>query len=128
MSLNNGIKTKIWGPKCWFYLHSVTMGYPFKEPSKQKQNEYRQFFKFVGKTLPCGLCRTSYEQFIKKKPFSSTVMKNRKSLVNHLFIIHNLVNKKLKCKQLERSKFNKMYNYYDKFRSKGCSKKSLGCH
>lgn len=125
---SNGLKTKDWGPVAWKYLHFVSLGYPVRNPSKQKQREYRQFFKFVGKTLPCGLCRDSYEKFIKKHPFTDKVMKTRRSFAYHVFMIHNLVNKKLQCKQLPKSEFAKMYNYYDSYRSKGCKIGAMGCH
>lgn len=129
MTNNNGLKTKIFGPPMWKSLHFTSMGYPEKNIPVSKQKKYKRFFTSVGDTLPCGLCRTSYKQFIKDHPFDEKVMSSRKNLAFHLFKIHNLVNKKLGCKQLPKKDFMKMYNHYDSFRSKsGCRKSALGCH
>jgi hypothetical protein len=122
----NGMRTLVWGKKFWTSLHFVTMGYP-KKPSASDKRNYATYFKLTGDILPCGLCSVSYKKFLKSHPFDSKVMKNRRNLVYHLFKIRNLVNKKLGSKLLKRSDFPKMYNNYDKHRSKGCKKTALGC-
>lgn len=128
MSLaNKGMKTKEWGPYAWKTYHFFAMGYPVKNPTLKKQREYSKFYKYFGDTLPCGLCRDSYKKFIKELPFTDKVLESRKNLFYHTLKIHNLVNKKLNCKVLKKDEFFKMYKQYDSSRSKGCSKKALGC-
>ena len=64
-SKNPNLRTKAWGGPAWFYITCVAMGYPEKNPTKKQQNEYKKFYVSVGKTLPCCLCRESYDKFIK---------------------------------------------------------------
>jgi hypothetical protein len=94
--INNGLMTNIWGPPSWKFLHCVTFGYPV-DPDLDKKNEYKQFFTLVGGILPCGACRESYKSFIKDGDTELTdeVMKNRTTLSEWLYKIHNRVNDKL---------------------------------
>ena len=66
---NNGMMTKVWGPPGWLFLHCVAFGYPVKVSKwdysdNLKRMEYRNFFKNVGKILPCRYCRESYDKFL----------------------------------------------------------------
>lgn len=93
---NNGLMTKIWGPSTWVALHSISFGYPL-EPSDEQKKSYKEFFKLVGDVLPCRYCRDSYKQFIitKGTELNDDVMKNRHTLTEWLYNIHQAVNNKL---------------------------------
>ena len=97
----NGLMVSVWGPVGWKYLHSVAYGYPVNPleydaknglASGTTENNYKIFFTFVGKTLPCGLCRESYAKFITENPIRA---KSRDELTRWLWEIHNMVNEKL---------------------------------
>lgn len=124
---NPNMRTKAWGPPAWFFMTCVAMGYPSKNPTKLQKSYYRNFFKYVGKTLPCSLCRTSFAKFTKELPLTDKVLSSRRSLVIWLFKIHNKVNKKLKCKVLNKHDMDKKYKWYNQFRATTCSKKVGGC-
>ena len=126
-SNNPNLRTKAWGPPAWFYITCVAMGYPDKNPTKKQRREYKKFYVSVGKTLPCCLCRESYEKFLKQLPLTSKVLSSRKNLVHWLFKIHNKVNKKLKCKVLKKKQLDKKYKWYENFRAVSCSPKLGGC-
>ena len=86
--------TRFWGPDGWRLLHSITIGYPEKPSSEDKQL-YSVFFKILKYVLPCIYCRRSYEQYINELPIEP-FLKNKKSLSEWLYHIHNKVNAKLR--------------------------------
>lgn len=122
----NGIKTLRFGPSAWKAIHFTAIGYPIKPTNKQKA-DYRKYLKYVALTLPCGLCRISFIRFLKENPMTDKIMSNRRSFFYFTLLLHNLVNIKLGCKILPVKLFRKMYNNYDKHRSKSCSPTALGC-
>jgi len=98
---NNGLTVSTWGPVGWVYIHSVSFGYPVSpsdfdikngNPIGTTENNYRMFFKFVGKTLPCKFCRNSYDKFTAEIPIR---LESRDALTHWLWEIHNKVNGKL---------------------------------
>lgn len=93
---NNGMMTTLWGPSAWIFIHSVGHGYPL-EPSQDHKNNYRQFFESLSDVLPCKYCRESFKQFITTGDTKLTddIFKNRDSLTEWLYNIHEKVNNKL---------------------------------
>ena len=81
---------KVWGPKAWFFLHSVTMAYPVK-PSQTEQQEMYDFFQNLSKILPCYKCRKHFQMNINKFPLQDAI-KSRDELVKWLIDVHNSVN------------------------------------
>lgn len=122
---NNGMMTKVWGPAGWLFLHSVTLGYP-QDPDKydvenglpngSTRKHYYNYFREVGHILPCKYCRDSYREFATEIPLSK-FMKNRDTLSQWLWIIHNRVNDKLGSKYCD-SDFNKIKTRYESYRAK----------
>ena len=113
---DTGMQTRVWGPAGWLFLHSIAQNYPWK-PTPEQQNNYLIFFKQVGNVLPCRYCRESYQKFAKS--LSIETMKDRKSIVTWLYLIHQKVNKKLginDCYSLKQ-----LWDKYESFRSK-CTK------
>ncbi len=124
---NPNLRTKAWGPPAWFYITCALMGYPEKNATPTQRKTYKNFLIYVGKTLPCNLCRDSYAKYIKELPLTCRVLSGRKSLVMWFFRIHNKVNKKLKCKQLTRKQMEAKYRWYNNFRAVSCSPDLGGC-
>jgi hypothetical protein len=123
---NNGMKTKVFGPMYWKTIHFTAMGYPIK-PTRKQKNDYRNFLKYVSRTLPCGLCRSSFIKYLEENPMDDNVMSDRKSFVFFTFKLHNLVNEKLGHSKLKKKDFQKMYDKYEMYRSSGCKSNALGC-
>ena len=85
--------SNFWGYESWSFLHNVTFNYPLKPNNQDKINFYK-YFKYLGNVLPCNECKRHYKklfQYIDIKYFLS----NRYGLIWWLFIIHNLINKRL---------------------------------
>lgn len=80
-----------WGKSGWLYLHAVTMSYP-EAPTPEEQDEYAAFFKFVGPTLPCRVCRSHFSTYTRAHP--PPVHKGRDAMVDWLIVAHNAVRKR----------------------------------
>jgi FAD-linked sulfhydryl oxidase len=87
---------EIWGPSGWIFIHSIALQYPIS-PTTFDKKRYIHFFKSLGHILPCCLCQTHYQYYLKthKKMFDRA-FSNRKSLFKWTLQFHNYVNKKLK--------------------------------
>jgi len=130
---NNGLTVSTWGPVGWLYLHSVSFGYPISpeefdvsngNPVGTTENNYRMFFKYVGKTLPCRFCRDSYDKFFEELPIR---LEGRDSLTLWLWEMHNKVNGKLD-KDYTGNDFDTIKRKFESFRAKcSHSSKATGC-
>jgi FAD-linked sulfhydryl oxidase len=87
----NNIDPKIWGPSTWNFLYYVSLSYPDSPTLEDKKNT-REFFKLVGKVLPCQTCRNNYYKHINQIPITNYVLSSRYNLINWLISIHNQVN------------------------------------
>ena len=43
MEQKEGMRTKVWGPPAWVFLHTVAHNYPLK-PTRQDRKNYKNFF------------------------------------------------------------------------------------
>lgn len=117
--------TKVWGPPTWFFLHSMAMAYPKKiiknNPEHTEiRNSMYVFLSNLGNVLPCGLCGSSYNSYIKSPELSiSKYLNSRADLVNFIYLIHERVNEKLGVPKCDRPSFNDVVKYYNKFRAHG---------
>ena len=80
----------VWGPKFWFSLHSVSMTYPYN-PDEADKHRYKSFYELLEYVLPCVLCRVNYSKNLRSHPIDRH-LHDRKSLVNWVLDIHNMVN------------------------------------
>jgi hypothetical protein len=110
------MQTDEWGPAAWKMLHMISFNYPL-EPDEITKKNYKIFFEILQYILPCSYCRTSYANFL-KFIFIDDYLDSRDGLIFWLFILHNLVNRKLK-KKLET--FDTMYVRYENLRAR-CGK------
>ena len=113
---DNGLNTKIWGPKLWFSLHCIAHGYPLK-PTDEIKKKYFDFFTLVGDIMPCFYCRDSYKKFITTPNTALTLetMDARDNLCQWLYRLHNRVNEKLHKKY--HVSYETVNKYYESFRA-----------
>ncbi len=124
-NINNGLMTKIWGPRAWFFANSVAFGYPIN-PSAEQKEQYKNYFIYLGFVLPCGFCRESYQVFIKdgETKITDEIFENRETLTKWIFKLHNRVNKKLGVDY--GTSYEEFCDKFETFRAK-CIDKSPTC-
>ena len=119
---NEGIMTNVWGPPGWVFLHCITMGYPYKIDTKNKEHISRKqhtknFFNSLGHVLPCKYCRESYLEYISECPIDKH-LNTRKKLAKWFYDIHNKVNQKLGVPKCDIPPFKEFYQKYETYRAK----------
>jgi len=82
----------IWGKYGWFFLHSITLGYP-SCPTKTEKTQFKNFFTNIGNVLPCDRCKINYKSHLKKFPLNDDILSSKIKLIHWLIDIHNSVNK-----------------------------------
>lgn len=83
----------IWGPSMWKSIHTIAVSYPLNPTHIDKKN-YKQFFKYLAKVLPCKSCSSSFRKYMKHLPIDNYLSTNKR-LLYWTYLIHNKVNKKL---------------------------------
>jgi hypothetical protein len=87
------------GPPAWNTMFTFAFGYYLNpEKCEIKDNDYINFFKLFGKTLPCKYCRDSYSQFFEFLQIRN-YLKQDFGLVRFVYDLKNLVNNKLKSQE-----------------------------
>ena len=107
------MQTNEWGPSAWKFLHTISFYYPIN-PTIDEINNFKNFFTIIQYILPCSLCRTSYSKALKYIPLDK-YLESRNGLTFWVFLIHNIVNNKLK-KQLET--FDNVVLLYETYRAR----------
>lgn len=101
------MEPQVWGKHGWFFLHSITMGYP-DHPTNTVRDNYRSFFYNIGAVLPCNKCQVNFRKHMEQIPIEPALI-NRSKLVEWLINIHNLTNKDTGKKELTYAEVIKIY-------------------
>lgn len=83
---------RIWGPKAWDFMHTVTFAYPENNPSDLDKQNIIQFFQSIANNLPCKQCKFHFSKLLEEYPIPA---ENRETLSKWLVDRHNDVNKRL---------------------------------
>jgi hypothetical protein len=87
------MKTSIWGPSAWKFLHAITFAYP-EEPSEEHKEAVKQLFHSLKLLLPCGDCCSHYCHSVDADRIEPH-LKSRETLSKWLHEFHNKVNARL---------------------------------
>lgn len=87
------MKTSIWGPSAWRFLHAVTFAYPEK-PTKEHKEAARNLFRSLKLMLPCGDCCQHYCKGMDSDPVDNH-LESKDALSRWLVKFHNQVNERL---------------------------------
>ena len=72
----------VWGPKLWFFIHTVALNFP-NNPSFEEIKNYESFFENLKYIIPCDKCRLHYRQRLSDNPVSKYLTDyNIKSICN----------------------------------------------
>ena len=83
----------IWGPKLWFFIHSLALNFP-DNPTYQDIRHFEEFFNSLKFIIPCEKCRMHYKIRLEKAPIVN-FLKNSDTLFKYTVDLHNDVNKSL---------------------------------
>lgn len=83
----------VWGPKLWFFIHTLALNYS-DNPSYEEKRNHEEFFNSLVHLIPCDKCRNHYKQHISKNPVINH-LNNSSELFQYTIDIHNEVNKTL---------------------------------
>lgn len=121
----NGLLTKVWGPNLWKSIHFITFGYPI-DPSEEIKEKYKNWLIGIGDVMPCKYCRESYKIFINEgyAKLDENSLKDRESLIEWGWKIHNKVNEKLGIDY--KTELDDLHCKYEVCRAK-CISKDKGC-
>ena len=124
MSKRNALSPLVWGPKTWFFLESVALGYPEK-PSDDEKEAAKNLLLSLEHLLPCGTCRYHFGKFIKEYQEKNSLklddlVADRYSLITFLIEAHNDV--RIRNGSSPRT-VGEVFTYYqDKYLSNGLDK------
>lgn len=121
------MNTKEWGPHGWIFLHAIAFNYP-EQPTLQQKQSYATFFHSIGQVLPCIYCRDSFQQFLREYPIEP-YLNSRAQVSYWLYMIHNLVNKKLRDQENDvppDPSFEEICERYNRMRA-SCDKTKMSC-
>jgi hypothetical protein len=113
MSKRNALSPIVWGPKGWFFLESIALGYP-EEPSDDEKESMKDLILSLENLLPCGTCRYHYGEYLKnylKNKTLDTVVDDRYSLITFIIELHNDV--RIRNGQTPRT-VGEVFTYYQK--------------
>lgn len=83
---------RVWGPSTWKLIHTTALSYSDCPTDEDKKN-MKNFFVYLGRSLPCMKCRNNFSKHLKTHPITDKVLSSRQNLFNWTVDIHNEVNK-----------------------------------
>lgn len=78
-----------WGNAGWDFITSCALMLP-KDATKETRQNYRDFFTNIGNVLPCGVCESHFNKYLKEHPIPEDF--NARFLAEWLNNLHNEVN------------------------------------
>lgn len=84
---------RLWGAAVWATIHYVALGFP-DHPQPSDQTAYAEFFRAVGRVLPCLTCTQNFERHVAQlTPLPEVLASGRDALFAWTVDLHNLVNR-----------------------------------
>ena len=118
------MNTKKWGPPAWDLLPAIGYNYSYNLENITEEDiyNYKNFFYYLGKVLPCRYCRESYNYFTSEMPIHEYL--ENKRLFDWIYNIHCKVNNKLRFQGNDITidpNINLVKKYYDSYRANTCT-------
>jgi hypothetical protein len=98
---------KIWGPKYWFFLHTIAFTYP-NFPNSVTKKKYYEMIQNLPLFLPVEEIATSFSHLLNKYPIQP-YLDNRESMIKWMWFIHNKINEKLEKPTVSLKDFYESY-------------------
>lgn len=102
---------KVWGPKYWFFLHTVAMSYP-NYPNAVTKKKYYEFIQNMPLFIPVEKISIQFSDLIDKYPVIP-YLDNKESFIRWTHFIHNKINEKIEKPKISLNDFYiKYYEHY----------------
>jgi hypothetical protein len=102
----------IWGPKLWFFIHTIALNFP-ENPTFEQKKYYESFFENLKYIIPCDKCRLHYTQRQNINPVSK-YLTDPNALFKYTIDLHNEVNKSLGKRIYSYEEVSNLYkNHYN---------------
>ena len=88
------MKPAVWGRHVWYSIHFISLEYPLS-PSEKDKETYFEFYRNLGKVLPCAVCREHFQKIWKWHPLTTDALRSRETLFAWTVEVHNMVNEDL---------------------------------
>ena len=103
--MRQNLEPKVWGPKAWFFLESIAIGYP-ENPTQYDINNAKQFYASLGNMLPCEKCRENFKKHSINYPLTDDVLSSNEKLFKWTVDIHNI------AKRHHKRSYEETFQYY----------------
>jgi hypothetical protein len=109
----------IWGPKFWFFLHTLAMSYPH-HPNEVTRKKYYDLIQNLPLFIPIELIASDFSKLLDKYPVSP-YLDSRDSFIRWMHFIHNKINEKLEKPKISLNEF--YIKYYEEYKPKNIKMK-----
>jgi hypothetical protein len=103
----------VWGPKFWFFFHTITLNYP-NHPNGVTKKKYYDFVQNIPMFLPVEEIATHFSKLLNEYPIQP-YLDNRESFIKWFWFIHNKINEKLEKPVITLNEF--YIKYYEQYKS-----------
>ena len=97
----------IWGPKFWFFLHTITLSYP-KYPNSITKKKYYELIQNFPLWIPVEEISKDFRVLLDTYPIQPYLDK-KEDFIKWGWFIHNKINEKLEKPTIRYSEFYKIY-------------------
>jgi hypothetical protein len=104
----------IWGPKYWFFLHTVAMSYPHR-PNDVTKKKYYELIQNMPLFIPVESMGNDFSKLLELYPVTA-YLDSRDSFIKWLHFIHNKINEKLEKPKITIDDF--YVKYYEEYKPK----------
>jgi hypothetical protein len=104
----------IWGPKYWFFLHTVAMSYPHR-PNDVTKKKYYELIQNMPLFIPVEAMGNDFSKLLELYPVTA-YLDSRESFIKWLHFIHNKINEKLEKPKISIDDF--YVKYYEEYKPK----------
>ena len=105
---------KIWGPKYWFFLHTISLCYP-NYPNAITKKKYYEFIQNLPLFIPIEEIARNFSKLLDKYPIQP-YLDNKESFIKWVWFIHNKINEQLEKPVISLNDF--YIKYYQNYKSK----------
>jgi hypothetical protein len=104
----------VWGPKYWFFFHTLAMTYP-KNPNATIKKKYYDFVQTIPMFIPVEKISSEFSELLNLYPIQP-YLDNKESFIRWFWFIHNKINERLEKPKISLSDF--YVKYYEEYKNK----------